>query len=238
MTKKQPDKPKPYATSAKRPDQPKLSTASPTARRPNQLKPSTASPTAKRGPPKRPEPPKASAVAAAKKTAPPRPSTSPGQSRKMSAYTVACEYEGGGGQVVLRIGQSVEVLEKNSDGWWYVKVAGKEGWAPSSYLENKAKPVRPANGPSRPQPAQTVVERTKPTPAPRPVPKPRTHTQVAPTSDTYRAAASYLVPAYEDSGIDLVVGKTYKVLEKSGGWWFVTDGHKDGWAPSSFLDPV
>lgn len=133
----------------------------------------------------------------------------------------------------LKKGQSVEVLEKSSDGWWYVKVGSKEGWAPSSFLENRAKPEKPANGPPRPQPLQT----NKPTPAPRPIPKPRTRTQGA-NNNMYRAAASYLVPAYEDSGIDLVVGKTYEVLEKAGGWWFVSDGQKEGWVPLSFLDPV
>ena len=198
--------------------------------------PRTASVTAKKTPPKRPEPPKASAISAAKKTAPPRPSTSPGQKRKMSAYSVGCDYDGGDGRLPLKKGQSVEVLEKNSDGWWYVKVGVKEGWAPASFLEEgKVKPVRPTNSP--PQPAPHNVESSKPSPTPRPVPKPRVRSQV-PNSNTYRAAALYQVPAYEDSGIDLVRGELYKVLEKAEGWWFVTDGQKDGWAPASYLDPA
>ena len=200
-------------------------------------KPYNASTTAKKTPPKRPEPPKASAIQSAKKSAPPRPSTSPGQKPKATTYTVVCDYRGGEGQLALKTGQSVEVLEKNSDGWWYVKMGVREGWAPATFLEEgKAKPQRPANGPSHLQPAQPKDEPSKPTPTPRPVPKPR-RTQ-APSSNTYRAAASYQVPAYEDSGIDLVIGRTYEVLEKSDGWWFVTDGQRDGWAPSSFLDPA
>ena len=209
LVKKQPDKPKPYTISA----------------------------TAKRTPPKRPEPPKASAIQSAKKTAPPRPSTGPGQKHKAATYTVLCDYSGGEGQLSLKTGQSVEVLEKNSDGWWYVKMGAREGWAPSTFLEEgKAKPQRPANGPSNLQPAQPKVELSKPAPISRPVPKPRR--SQATSSSTYRAAVSYQVPAYEDSGIDLVVGRTYEVLEKADGWWFVTDGQKDGWAPSSFLDPA
>ena len=184
----------------------------------------------KRAPPKRPEPPK---LNTAKRTAPPRPSTSPAQSRKFSSsYSVVCDYSGGEGQLSLKSGQTVEVLEKNSDGWWYVKLGAKEGWAPSSYLEEGTE--RPANGPTRPNPNH---ESSKPSPAQRPVPKPR-RAQKAPSSNSYRAAASYQVPVYEDSGIDLVMGEIYQVLEKSDGWWFVTDGQREGWAPSSFLDPV
>lgn len=185
---------------------------------------------AKRPPPKRPEPPKANTIST-QKTAPPRPSTSPGQKRKFSSsYTVMCDYSGGDGQLTLKKGQSVEVLEKNNDGWWYVKAGFKEGWAPASFLDED-KPERPP----RPNP---VSGSNKPSPTARPVPKPRRTTQTSTTSNTYRAAVSYQVPAYEDSGITLVIGKTYEVLEKAGGWWFISDGENEGWAPSSYLDPA
>ena len=138
--------------------------------------------------------------------------------------------------MVLQKGQKVEVLEKTSDGWWYVKAGSEEGWAPSSFLEEgKPKPGRPANGPSHPKIEQPVGRPSKPSPASRPVPKPRRSTHIA---NTYRAAASYQVPVYEDSGMELVEGQTYEVLEKQGGWWFVTDGQKEGWAPASYLDPA
>ena len=209
---------------------------------PERPKPYNTSATAKRGPPKRPDPPKASTMSSARKTVPVRPSNSPAQKRKMSACTVACDYDAGGdGCLALKKGQAVEVLEKNSDGWWYVKVGTKEGWAPSSFLEEgggkPSKPERPAIGPPRPQPAQPGAGTGKPTPASRPVPKPRVRS-FAPNSNTYRAAVSYQVPAYEDSGIDLVAGKIYEVKEKAEGWWFITDGQKEGWAPSSYLDPA
>ena len=197
--------------------------------------------TAKRAPPKRPAPPSASAIShtQSKKKAPPRPTTSPGQNRKTSSYIVMCEYSGGEGQLSLRPGQSVEVLEKNSDGWWYVKIGMREGWAPSLFLEEgKSKPQRPANGSPHPKPAQPIIESSKPSPVQRPVPKPRRSSAAAASSNTYTAAASYQVPAYEDSGINLVIGRTYKVMEKVEGWWFVSDGQSDGWAPSSYLDPA
>jgi hypothetical protein len=54
----------------------------------------------------------------------------------------------------------------------------------------------------------------------------------------YRAAVSYQVPVYEDSGITLVAGQLYEVLEKQEGWWFVKDTQGEGWAPASYLDPA
>ncbi|XP_075072304.1 SH3 and PX domain-containing protein 2A isoform X2 [Mixophyes fleayi] len=35
-------------------------------------------------------------------------------------------------------GVTVEVIQKNLEGWWYIRYQGKEGWAPASYLK-KAK---------------------------------------------------------------------------------------------------
>ena len=37
--------------------------------------------------------------------------------------------------ISFREGITVEVLEKNDSGWWFIKVGPKEGWAPSTYLK-------------------------------------------------------------------------------------------------------
>jgi len=51
-------------------------------------------------------------------------------------------------------GQKIEVLEKHDEGWWYVNINGKEGWAPSTYLKEIRKPVkRPVAKPKSPSPA-------------------------------------------------------------------------------------
>nr|XP_006823127.1 PREDICTED: uncharacterized protein LOC100368807 [Saccoglossus kowalevskii] len=34
-------------------------------------------------------------------------------------------------------GQQVQVMDKSTDGWWFVKIEEREGWAPSSYIEEK-----------------------------------------------------------------------------------------------------
>ena len=231
-------------------------TTQPEPARKQPARPNPGSATARRVPPKRPEPVKSSTLSTGKK-APPRPANSPALKRKAS-YVVACDYVAEtDGCLSLEEGQSVEVLEKNNDGWWYVKIGTKEGWAPSSFLDqsnSKPKPPRPAGGPPRPAggPPRPTGGPSRPTGGPspspaqpkvgtppvtaRPVPKPRTRTHVP--SNMYRAAASYEVPAYEDSGINLVAGAVYEVLEKAEGWWYVKDGQKEGWAPASFLDPT
>ncbi|XP_044294016.1 SH3 and PX domain-containing protein 2A isoform X5 [Varanus komodoensis] len=40
-------------------------------------------------------------------------------------------------------GVTVEVVQKNLEGWWYIRYLGKEGWAPASYLK-KAKDDLPS----------------------------------------------------------------------------------------------
>ena len=39
------------------------------------------------------------------------------------------------GEVSLQSGEKVEVLEKRSSGWWYVKKEIEEGWAPNTFLK-------------------------------------------------------------------------------------------------------
>lgn len=39
------------------------------------------------------------------------------------------------GEVTVRAGENVAVVDQPEGGWWFVKVGGEEGWIPSSYLE-------------------------------------------------------------------------------------------------------
>ena len=170
--------------------------------------------------PKRPGPPKSTSQT--KKVPPPRPINSPAQTRKITYVTIA-DYGGDGeGSLSFSEGETVEVLEKNPEGWWYVQIGGKEGWVPSTFIEKSStKPERP----KPPQPSRkSIATRSKPPP---PVRK----------DNQFRAIADYITPIYEDSGINLLAGELYEVLEKNeGGWWFVKRGQEEGWAPSSFLE--
>ena len=72
------------------------------------------------------------------------------------------DYVGGDDSCLsLKEGDWVHVVEKNEDGWWFVEMDGSQGWAPSSFLEEKKTPTKVDNKPSRPS-------RPKPPPPQRP----------------------------------------------------------------------
>ena len=37
--------------------------------------------------------------------------------------------------ISLAAGDTVDVIEKNESGWWFVSIEDEQGWAPSSFLE-------------------------------------------------------------------------------------------------------
>lgn len=190
--------------------------------------------TGKRAPPKRPPPPKAGAR---KSATPRRPTNSPAVRRKTTTHVTVSGYDGSGeGCLSFARGEHVQVLERSSDGWWFVRIGDREGWAPSTYMdecEETAKPARAASSSSTLGPAQATPQQTPLQLSPKP--KPRTRTKSA--STMYRALAMYTAPLRDDHGMDLVEGRLYEVLEKSeDGWWFVKDGDREGWAPSTYLE--
>ena len=170
-----------------------------------------------KSPPKRPQ-----AAPSVKKAPPPRPSNSPALNRKPLYVTIADYIGDDEGSLSFKEGDNVEVLEKSEEGWWFVRIKGKEGWVPSTFIE------KISNKPDRPKPPPpSRVSSQKPVSAPKV------------SENSFRAVSDYTIPLYEDSGINLVAGQIYEVLEKtSGGWWFVQHGSEKGWAPSSFLEPV
>lgn len=126
----------------------------------------------------------------------------------------------------------MQVLEQSSDGWWFVNIGGREGWAPSTFMDEYEETPKPAK-PSTLSPAPAKAQQTSHQLSPKP--KPRTRTKSA--TMMYRAVATYKVPPNENHGLDLIEGRMYEVLEKSDdGWWFVKDRDKEGWAPSTYLD--
>ena len=202
---------------------------------------------AQAGPPARPQPP-------GKRPPPPRPGGSPATVAKKTVYVTIGGYSGGDAGVCLHFkdGEEVEVMEKSSDGWWFVKMGDKEGWAPSTYIEerqrpatgsssgrpppSRAKPPPPSNTAAPPVASRKPPEPEEPDSAPKPKPRPRPRKS---TAAFYRASESYDVPAYEDSGMPLVKGRVYELKEKSdNGWWLMKDGDTDGWAPASHFKPA
>ncbi|XP_078499830.1 SH3 and PX domain-containing protein 2A isoform X2 [Lissotriton helveticus] len=60
------------------------------------------------------------------------------QSREEKYVTVQPYTSQGKDEIGFEKGVSVDVIQKNLEGWWYIRYQGKEGWAPASYLK-KAK---------------------------------------------------------------------------------------------------
>ena len=156
--------------------------------------------------------------------------------------TVADYNSGSDGCLDFKEGEVVEVLEKSDDGWWFVKIGTKEGWVPSTFLEEKEdtppelrKPPKPNLPPPKPNEVQQdpIPEAIE---APKPKPRPRPRKSVV---TFYRAVDSYEAPANDDSAIPLVKGRVYEVKDKNeNGWWLIKDGDREGWAPGTYLDPV
>lgn len=222
----------------KRPSPPNRPKAPPGAR--------NAPPPGSRAPPSRPQPPPG------KRPPPPRPNISPATMAKKTVYVTIGGYSGGDAGSSLRFsdGMEVEVVEKNNDGWWFVNIGNKEGWAPSTYIEERERPITssfsgrpypsrakalaPSSSATLPVNKKPEPEDTDSTPKPKPRPRPRKS-----TAAFYRANESYDVPAYEDSGMTLVKGRVYELKEKSeNGWWLMVDGDTEGWAPASHFKPA
>ncbi|XP_035259721.1 SH3 and PX domain-containing protein 2A isoform X2 [Anguilla anguilla] len=57
------------------------------------------------------------------------------QSREEKYITVQPYSSQGKDEIGFEKGVTVEVIQKNLEGWWYIRHQGKEGWAPASYLK-------------------------------------------------------------------------------------------------------
>lgn len=88
---------------------------------------------------------------------PPPPPTEP----DIPLYRAKFAFAGQEGEMSLQKDDTVEVIEKDNNGWWLVKKDGVEGWAPSNYLE--LVPPKPKAAPAPPPPP--AARRPPPAPA-------------------------------------------------------------------------
>ncbi|XP_067115311.1 SH3 and PX domain-containing protein 2A isoform X2 [Osmerus mordax] len=65
------------------------------------------------------------------------------QSREEKYITVQPYSSQGKDEVSFEKGVTVEVIQKNLEGWWYIRHLGKEGWAPASYLKKMKEDFSP-----------------------------------------------------------------------------------------------
>jgi myosin-1 len=90
--------------------------------------------------------------------APPRNVALPPARPEPPTYRAKFAFEGQEGEMCLKKDDIVELVEKDENGWWLVKMDGVEGWAPNNYLELVPPKVVSAPPPpprSRPAPAPT-----------------------------------------------------------------------------------
>lgn len=89
---------------------------------------------------------------------PPPPAAEPAKKMYRAIYT----FSGQEGEMSLKKGDEVELIEENDNGWWLVKKDGEEAWAPHNYLEPvpAAAAPPPPPPPSRPRPTSSVPKQT------------------------------------------------------------------------------
>ncbi|KAJ3489600.1 hypothetical protein NLI96_g2030 [Meripilus lineatus] len=112
--------------------------------------------------------------------APPPPPPPPAEP-DVEQYKAIFAFDGQDGEVSLKKGDIVELVEKSDNGWWLVKKNGQEGWAPNNYLELVPPRPRAAPAPPPPPPPPPPAKAASP---PAPVPKPA----AAPTPKTFPKA--------------------------------------------------
>ncbi|KAG9268233.1 SH3 and PX domain-containing protein 2A-like [Astyanax mexicanus] len=59
--------------------------------------------------------------------------------------TVQAYSSSGRDELGFERGVTVEVIQKNQEGWWFIRSEGREGWAPASYLRKVEEDVAPGN---------------------------------------------------------------------------------------------
>ncbi|KAF7696626.1 hypothetical protein HF521_005044 [Silurus meridionalis] len=163
----------------------------------------------------------------------------------------------------LEKGMTVEVIEKNLEGWWKIRYQGKEGWAPASYLKKsdvssqKMSSHSSANdldGACKQQGSNKENQRERFSPfndkkkadvRQRPPPRrdlsiPRGTNLPKPPVPPQVEEEYYTIADFQTTipdGISFQAGVKVEVIEKnSSGWWYIQIEDKEGWAPVTFLD--
>ncbi|XP_030298224.1 SH3 and PX domain-containing protein 2A-like isoform X1 [Sparus aurata] len=65
------------------------------------------------------------------------------QSREEKYVTVQAYTSEGKDEIAFEKGVIVEVIQKNLEGWWFIRYQDKEGWAPASYLKKMKDDLSP-----------------------------------------------------------------------------------------------
>lgn len=69
-------------------------------------------------------------------------------SMNVNYITIADFSDAVGDGISFQVGQTVKVLEKSDNGWWYIAIENREGWAPASYIQSDNTACRSSGTPA------------------------------------------------------------------------------------------
>ncbi|XP_043925041.1 SH3 and PX domain-containing protein 2B isoform X2 [Protopterus annectens] len=132
-------------------------------------------------------------------------------------------------EIGLRVGQVVDVIEKNESGWWFVSTADEQGWVPATCLEAQDGTLDDFQPDEVPRRFWSL---------PRHVGRRRT------LGDLYsygwgreeKYVVIYPYSARDQDEINLERGNIVEIVQKNlEGWWKIRYQGQEGWAPASYL---
>ncbi|PIO28333.1 hypothetical protein AB205_0139690, partial [Aquarana catesbeiana] len=153
----------------------------------------------------------------------------------LDQYVVVAPYdEQESSEISLRVGQVVDIIEKNESGWWFVSTADEQGWVPATCLEAQDGgqddfTIQPEEAPWRYWSL------------PRHVGRRRTlgdlYTSGWCPEEKYSVIYPYI--ARDQDEITLDKGVIVEVIQKNlEGWWKIRYKGAEGWAPASYLKKI
>ncbi|OIW26006.1 myosin-1 [Coniochaeta ligniaria NRRL 30616] len=112
--------------------------------------------------------------ASARAPPPPPPAAPPAKAKIMAK--VLYDFDGQKeNEMSIKVGQLIEIVQKENNGWWLAKSGAGQAWVPAAYVEEQAPPAPPpvvAPRPPPPAPPAANGARAKPTPPQPPVKRP------------------------------------------------------------------
>ncbi|XP_055734294.1 SH3 and PX domain-containing protein 2B-like isoform X1 [Salvelinus fontinalis] len=149
----------------------------------------------------------------------------------LDQYVAVTDYEKQeSSEISLHVGQTVEVIEKNESGWWFVSSDEAQGWVPATCLEAQDDPDDFS------LPGEEVSRRYWSLPSH--VGRRRTLGDLFSTGFGQEEKYTVIYPyaARDQDEIDLESGMTVEVMQKNlEGWWKIRYQGQEGWAPASYL---
>uniref|UniRef100_A0A4W4EQU0 SH3 and PX domains 2B n=1 Tax=Electrophorus electricus TaxID=8005 RepID=A0A4W4EQU0_ELEEL len=154
----------------------------------------------------------------------------------------------------LEKGMTVEVIQRNLEGWWKIRYQDQEGWAPASYLKKADILSQKASAGGAAHASTNDLDGVGRQQAASKENKEDQRERFSPfsefklskliseecTDECLKQEEYYTIADFQTTipdGISFQAGVKVEVIEKnSSGWWYIQIEDKEGWAPVTFLD--